>query len=79
MDIAQLKTDYGGRILDGPDLYTAFLNRPDLLQDGLHPNAAGSIIMRQAWATKMLTVVYNGTPPPPPAPPAAPSSLRIIP
>ena len=59
-----LIASYSGRILNGPDLYTAFFNRNDLLQDGLHPNDAGTAVMRQAWATKMLTIIYA----PPPAP-----------
>jgi lysophospholipase L1-like esterase len=40
--IARLKSEYGGRVLDGPDLYSTLQNRPDLLTDGLHPNDAGN-------------------------------------
>src|SRR5262249_16324121 len=36
--IARLKSDYRGRVLEGPDLYAVLQNRPDLLGDGLHPN-----------------------------------------
>ncbi|MGC4119944.1 MAG: Ig-like domain-containing protein [Myxococcales bacterium] len=57
-EIVKLKTEYAGKVLDGPDLYTLFLNRADLLGDGLHPNDTGYGLMRQAWATKMLGVLY---------------------
>jgi chitodextrinase/lysophospholipase L1-like esterase len=59
--ITQLISDYTGRIVSGPDLWTAFLNKPNLFQSGgLHPNAAGNVVYRQEWANKMQTVVYNG-------------------
>ncbi|MBX4191246.1 MAG: hypothetical protein KW804_00375 [Candidatus Doudnabacteria bacterium] len=63
--IAQLKIDYAGRVLAGPDLWATFLNQSNLLGDGLHPNAAGNTVYRQAWATKMAPI-YTGTPTPQP-------------
>jgi len=71
--IVQLKADYHGQILDGPDLYSVFQNRSDLLGDGLHPNAAGNVLMRKAWADKMLVVVYGVTT----KLPEAPTALQI--
>jgi lysophospholipase L1-like esterase/chitodextrinase len=68
--IAQLKADYAGRIVDGPDLYAAFLNRVDLLADGLLPNANGAAVYRQAWADQMLRIVYA-----PATPPTVPAGL----
>jgi acyl-CoA thioesterase I len=59
-EIAKLYATYGARLLRGPDLYK-------LLSDGratmfdqasdLHPNAAGSAAIRQAWAD-MAKAVY---------------------
>jgi hypothetical protein len=41
-------------ILHGPDLWTVFMNRTDLIPSGdVHPNSAGAEILRQAWADAM--------------------------
>ena len=75
--IVRLKSDYAGRILDGPDLYALFQNRPDLLGDGLHPNDTGNALFRQAWASKAASTIYRSTTSPP-ALPGAPTNLRIF-
>ena len=41
-------------IVRGPDLYAAFLNRPDWIASGdVHPNDAGNQEMRRQWALAM--------------------------
>lgn len=41
-------------IFRGPDLWTAFENRTDLIPTGdVHPNAAGQEVFRQKWAAAM--------------------------
>jgi lysophospholipase L1-like esterase len=37
-------------LLPGPDLYTYFKAHPERLQDGLHPDDAGSVEMSRLWA-----------------------------
>jgi acyl-CoA thioesterase I len=37
-------------LLPGPDLYGWFKARPERLQDGLHPDDAGSVAMSRLWA-----------------------------
>jgi lysophospholipase L1-like esterase len=37
-------------LLAGPDLYGWFRERPDQLEDGLHPGAHGSVEMSRLWA-----------------------------
>jgi hypothetical protein len=45
------------QILPGPDLWTAFENRTDLIPVGdVHPNAAGQEVLRQQWATMMAAI-----------------------
>jgi hypothetical protein len=45
------------QILPGPDLWTAFMNRTDLIPSGdVHPNSAGQEFLRQQWATVMAAV-----------------------
>jgi hypothetical protein len=42
------------QIVRGPDLWTVFGNRTDLIPPGdVHPNAAGQEVLRQAWAAAM--------------------------
>jgi hypothetical protein len=41
-------------ILHGPDLWTVFTDRTDLIPSGdVHPNAAGAEVLRKAWAEAM--------------------------
>jgi hypothetical protein len=45
------------QILHGPDLWTAFMNRTDLIPSGdVHPNSMGQEFLRQQWATVMAGV-----------------------
>jgi hypothetical protein len=45
------------QILPGPDLWTAFLNRTDLIPSGdVHPNQAGQVVLRQQWANVIAAV-----------------------
>jgi hypothetical protein len=54
--IKALYTQYP-QIVPGPDLWTAFLNRTDLIPSGdIHPNQAGQEYLRQQWATMMATI-----------------------
>jgi hypothetical protein len=44
-------------ILPGPDLWAVFLNRTDLIPPGdVHPNSAGQVELRKAWATLIASV-----------------------
>jgi hypothetical protein len=45
------------QILPGPDLWTAFMNRTDLIPSGdVHPNSMGQEFLRQQWAMVMASV-----------------------
>lgn len=56
--IVDLYTAYP-QIIHGPDLWTFFMNNPDLFSpDGVHPNDAGYVGMRQQWVNTMLDKVY---------------------
>jgi hypothetical protein len=45
------------QIVRGPDLWAEFFNRTDLIPAGdVHPNAAGQIALRQAWAAAMQKI-----------------------
>jgi hypothetical protein len=45
------------KILKGPDLWAAFLNRTDLIPSGdVHPNSMGQEVLRQQWANVMAAV-----------------------
>jgi lysophospholipase L1-like esterase len=46
------------QVVRGPDLWAALMNRRDLYQDELHPNAQGRAAYREAWAKAMLSEVY---------------------
>jgi lysophospholipase L1-like esterase len=59
--LAKLRADHP-QIVAGPDLWTVFLDHPEWLRDGLHPNDAGNVQMRQAWVQAMLATVYAATP-----------------
>jgi hypothetical protein len=44
-------------IVRGPDLWSAFLNRTDLIPSGdVHPNSAGEAFLRQQWAQTMAAI-----------------------
>jgi hypothetical protein len=54
--IEALYTKYP-QIVHGPDLWTAFLNRTDLIPSGdVHPNAAGQEVFRQQWAQVIAAI-----------------------
>jgi hypothetical protein len=84
--LAQLKEDYipegesESLILDGPDLYTLFSTDQALVSDDdVHPNATGYTALRNAWAQKMLEVVYDGNPPSPDEQaPSTPTQLTVV-
>ena len=44
-----------GRVLAGPDLYSLFAGKADLLVDGIHPNATGSAVWQKAWVDWAVT------------------------
>ncbi len=57
--IARLWASYGERLVQGPDLYAFFRERPHLLsEDGVHPSEAGYEAMRRHWAQVMYARVY---------------------
>jgi hypothetical protein len=54
--IQALYTKYP-QIVQGPDLWSAFQNRTDLIPSGdLHPNQAGQEVLRQQWANVMAAI-----------------------
>jgi hypothetical protein len=63
-DIAQMNTAIDAlyakypQVLPGPDLWTTFMNHPELYPDagGPHPNADGAEVQRKAWAATMAAV-----------------------
>jgi lysophospholipase L1-like esterase len=58
VELERLKNNFP-QIVDGPDLWSFFLNRTDLLADTLHPNAQGYVEYRRLWAEAMLNNVYG--------------------
>jgi len=58
--IDSLYTEYGSRLIRGPDLYAFFNANQDLISsDGAHPSDVGMAAYRQQWANAMLTEVYG--------------------
>lgn len=59
--VPSLREDYAADpgVAGGPDLYTVFLNHPEWLQDGLHPNATGEVQWRAAWVSWALAGPYR--------------------
>lgn len=58
--IAQLYSEYGDKLLHGPDFYSFFKANPHYLSDdGVHPNFDGYEAMRQLWAETMYETVYT--------------------
>jgi lysophospholipase L1-like esterase len=45
------------QIVRGPDLWSAFTNRTDLIPSGdVHPNSAGQVFLRQQWAQVIAAI-----------------------
>jgi lysophospholipase L1-like esterase len=76
------KEDFAGRLaavvdevsaeqglLPGPDLYSWFKGHPERLQDGLHPDEAGSVEMIRLWADAVAPLYPPSSPPPGSGPP----------
>lgn len=59
--VPSLREDYANDsgVIPGPDLYTVFLNHPEWLGDGLHPNATGEIHWRNAWVAWANSALYG--------------------
>jgi lysophospholipase L1-like esterase len=59
--VPTLREDYAADpgVIGGPDLYSVFLNHPEWLGDGLHPNATGEVQWRGAWVSWALRDVYR--------------------
>jgi lysophospholipase L1-like esterase len=59
--IPTLREDFASDtgVIGGPDLYTVFLNHPEWLQDGLHPNSAGQTQWVNAWIGWATTNLYH--------------------
>jgi len=58
--IDQLYTEYGDRLIRGPDLFAFFnANKSLISSDGIHPNNDGMAAYRQQWANAMLSGVYG--------------------
>jgi lysophospholipase L1-like esterase len=58
--VPTLREDYAldSSVIAGPDLYSVFLNHPEWLQDGLHPNATGETQWRNAWVGWANSAIY---------------------
>lgn len=58
--VPSLREDYAldSGVIPGPDLYSVFLNHPEWLQDGLHPNATGETQWRNAWVNWANATIY---------------------
>ena len=58
--IRQLYSEYGDRIVKGPDFEKFFTEHPDYLSsDGVHPSGDGYEQMRKFWAETMFDTVYQ--------------------
>lgn len=58
--IKQLYSEYGDKIVKGPDFEAFFEKNPDLLSsDGVHPSSDGYEGMRKLWAETMYKTVYQ--------------------
>ena len=58
--VAQLYSEYGDKLLHGPDFYAFFQANSDLLgDDGVHPSSDGYEAMRKLWAETMYEAVYQ--------------------
>ena len=74
--ITQLYAEFP-QIVRGPDLWSFFSARRDLLAPGdIHPTAAGYAALRSQWAQTLLSTVYSGTPTAP-APVPSPTATAV--
>ena len=61
--VTQLYSEYGSKLLHGPDFYAMFKANPSLLSaDGVHPSSDGYEAMRKLWAETMYETVYKNLP-----------------
>ncbi|MCQ2408538.1 MAG: GDSL-type esterase/lipase family protein [Oscillospiraceae bacterium] len=61
--VSQLYSEYGDKLLHGPDFYAFFKANPSLLSaDGVHPSGDGYEAMRKLWAETMYENVYTKLP-----------------
>lgn len=57
--VQQLYTEYGDKLVHGPDFDAFFQEHPEYLSDdGVHPNSEGYEAMRKLWAETMYETVY---------------------
>jgi lysophospholipase L1-like esterase len=61
--VDQVNAELG--LLPGPDLYGWFKQHPERLQDGLHPDDAGSVEMIRLWAEAVAPLYPSPRPPAP--------------
>lgn len=47
------------QLIKGPDFWSLFLNHPELLEDGIHPNEQGIALYRKAWVHTVLSTIYH--------------------
>lgn len=58
--INRLYTEYGSKIVHGPDLYGIIKEHPEYLSsDGVHPSSEGYEEIRRIWAETMYETVYK--------------------
>lgn len=58
--VQQLYSEYGDKLIHGPDFEAFFTKHPEYLSaDGVHPNSDGYEAMRQLWAETMYQNVYS--------------------
>ncbi len=58
--IRQLYSEYGDKLVQGPDFEVFFTEHPEYLGgDGVHPSSDGYEAMRQLWAETMYANVYS--------------------
>lgn len=61
--VEQLYSEYGDKLVHGPDFEEFFRKNPDLLSsDGVHPSSDGYEAMRKFWAETMYETVYKNLP-----------------
>ena len=61
--VRQLYSEYGDKLLHGPDFEAFFKEHPDYLSsDGVHPSSEGYEAMRKLWAETMYETVYSKLP-----------------
>lgn len=58
--VQSLREDFAAdpNVIAGPDLYAVFLNHPEWLSDGLHPNGTGETQWRSAWVSWAKAAIY---------------------